>query len=1002
MLIFRNTSRSRQSVNSFLGSLHTNQVCKSYLKVFNKTQTVFYCSLQEKPIFATSNKFNKINNHNNGIHQHGQNSETEIQDFEKGGSNPIANLMNIYNIVNNELNQQCLSVSYSKGSKGKAKCTVDIKWPSDLSFSYEGDNKKIAKYNAALMCLQWLDENKKIKKQKPVIYNYKDIPDIMDVQKSVEINLESEFKNEIQTLIHTFKQAIEPIIKDQPMIDSKANDIDETKFKHTADSPLYQIRNNRLARLLQTRKKQMCDLPVYNHRQQILDILKDNRVLLIKGNTGCGKSTQVPQFIMDEYTEQNRASECNIIVSQPRRVAAISLAHRIALERNEKIGDVVGYHVRFNSVTPNHHGSILFSTSGMLLRMLESNPTLEGISHVIVDEAHERNLQNDVLLKLMKDILQKNQTIKLIIMSATLNESLFQQYFSCEVIDIPGKLYPVKMHFKEDIQIFEKTLKQNKSMELRIPFDKIVELVQWIVTNKPPGCILCFLPGWQEIKELHDLLKKAMIKNLLILPLHSKVSHQNQLKIFDPVPRHITKVILATDIAECSITIEDVCYVIDTAIKREYQRYKNDSEPILNFNLISKANIHQRKGRAGRTKPGESYHLITREEYNRLDLYPKAEIFTGPLEGIIITSKKLSNERINDFFSGMLQSPDSNAIFNAVKNLKILGILDDGENLTDLGKRASYFSLDPKLSKAIILSCVFQCIQPILLLVSLPFGESFTVSLDETLSEKSRVKSEKLKFHKTSDHIAMLQYYNHWSLSGDTFENDFASSYFKNVNQLYKLHASELVNSGMFHELSNKESMNTFSDNYELIRALLFAASNHLIKRNAFGYKGYFTKHANDLISEDSAIVELSNNSVNYKRKEWPSEIMTYLKKRRSSRMYTVYETSILTPLSVLLFSHDIRCYRDSTSTPSEQEKVYIEINGFNCMQLCCDKQTAILLLQFRRILWDTVNYIIKYEGVNTNQDNLKVVSSYRTEVLTILANMLHKLSRNIDSSAKC
>ncbi|XP_012151216.2 uncharacterized protein LOC100880554 isoform X2 [Megachile rotundata] len=1008
MLMFRITSASRQSTNSFLGSLHMNQICKSYLKVFNKAQTVFYSNLREKSIFVTSNKFKEINNHdNNRINQHGQHSMRKIQDTENGKSNSVSTLDAIYQAVDNELNQKCLSISFStlqnEQGKNMVKCSIDIKWPQDMSFSYEADNKKTAKQIAARMCLQWLDKNRKIKKQKPVLYSYKDIQRISEEQKSVEINLESEFKNEIQTLIHTFKQAIQPIIKEQPMIDSEANNSDEKQFKYEANTSFYQERNSRLAKQLKNRENKICNLPISNYRQEILDILKSDQVLLIKGNTGCGKSTQVAQFIMDEYTKENRACECNIIVTQPRRVAAISLAYRVASERNEKMGDVIGYHIRFDNIKPKLHGSIIFSTSGILLRMLESNPTLEGISHVIIDEAHERSVHNDILLKLMKEILQKNQSIKLLIMSATINESLFQQYFSCKVIDIPGKLYPVKMHFKEDIQIFQSKLKKHGLMELRIPFGEIVQLVQWIVKNKPPGCILCFLPGWQEIKRLHNLLKNAGIANLLILPLHSKVSHENQLEVFDPAPKNMTKVILATDIAECSVTIEDVCYVIDTAIKREYQWYENDTEPVLTFSLVSKANIDQRKGRAGRTRPGESYHLITKKEYDTLDLDPKPEIFTEPLEATIITIKKLSNEKVNDFFSNMLQSPSSKSICNALKNLKALGFLDDDENLTDLGKRASHFSLDPKLSKAIVLSYVFQCVKPILSLVSIPFGESSTVSLDEKLSEKSSIKSQKLKFHKTSDHIAMLQYYNHWSSPDNKFENIFAPSYFHTAKQLQKLHASELISSGLFTSSFDSNSINMFCNNYELIRAILFAATNHLIKRNAYGYKGYYTKYANTLRSEDSTVVEVNNDSVNHNRKMWPSEVMTYLRKRRVSRLYTISETSMLTPLSVLLFSHnDIQCFKDTENCPNEQEKIYIKLNNIDNVEFCCDEETAKLLLQFRTIIWNLVDYIIKYQGVNTNEDDLKAVKSYKTKVMTVLANMLEKSSTNIDSSTEC
>lgn len=315
---------------------------------------------------------------------------------------------------------------------------------------------------------------------------------------------------------------------------------------------------------------------------------------MIKGDTGCGKSTQIPQFILDAYKEQNKICECNIIVTEPRKISTISLAHRVAWERDENIGNTIGYHVRFEKEIPKvQDGSILYCTTGILLQKLKCD--LQGISHIIIDEAHERNLQTDILLKLLRDILKRNSHIKLIIMSASINAEIFQQYFSSALIDIPGNLYDVDMHFIDDIHLFDDdSLNLNSLMKREIPYDKIVNLITWIITNKPPGAILCFLPGWQEIKYLHDMLQKTKMNNLLILPLHSKVPIDIQKKVFKQVPNDVRKIILATDIAETGITIQDVRYVVDTAIKRETQWNENKSLFNLNFNHISQANILQR------------------------------------------------------------------------------------------------------------------------------------------------------------------------------------------------------------------------------------------------------------------------------------------------------------------------------------------------------------------------------------------------------------------------
>lgn len=316
--------------------------------------------------------------------------------------------------------------------------------------------------------------------------------------------------------------------------------------------------------------------------------------MIIKGETGCGKSTQVPQFILDKYIKQNKTHECNIVVSEPRRISATSLAERVAFERNEKIGNRIGYHVRFDNKMPRTNGSILYCTTGILLKKLRHDPTLKGVSHIIIDEAHERSLQTDMLLMLFKDMLEHNPHIKLIVMSASINTDVFQQYFSTTVIDVPGELHHVKMHFLDDIDFLNENLSnQNTPMKIEIPFNNIVHLIQWIIKNKPPGAILCFLPGWQEIKELYNMLQ-CEINNLLILPLHSKMSNTDQQKVFRPVPDNITKIILATDIAETGITIQDIRYVIDTAVKREVSWNKQKLLSSLDFSLISQANICQR------------------------------------------------------------------------------------------------------------------------------------------------------------------------------------------------------------------------------------------------------------------------------------------------------------------------------------------------------------------------------------------------------------------------
>ncbi|CAK9807014.1 ATP-dependent RNA helicase DHX30 [Anthophora plagiata] len=894
-----------------------------------------------------------------------------------------------------------------KSINERVTCNIDITWPENLSFSCTGPSKKIASQKAALMCLSWLHRHNKINQMKPTLYNYKDIQHLLKSQECIMIDLASQLKMEIQSLIDTFNNI-------RLQIESKVSKDDlETDEKDTnllnLDISLNQIRkrNNELKKYHERRKNNVTDLPIFQYKDDILSKLQNNQVLLIKGDTGCGKSTQVPQFIIDAYIKENRGSECNILVTEPRRVAAISLANQVAMERNEHLGTVVGYHVRFDHVLPPMHGSILYCTTGIFLRRVESNPTLDGVSHLIIDEAHERNLQTDLLLKFLKDFLKNNSRVKLIIMSATVNTEMFEKYFSCETFTVPGILYPVKMHFLDDIGIFkEKFLRKSNLMKTDIPFAKIVDLIKWIIRTKPPGGILCFLPGWKEIKHLHKLLENTKINNLLILPLHSKLANADQQKIFAPVPHDVTKIILATDIAESSITIKDIRYVIDSAVKKEVSWDEKTSSSSMNIVLISQANILQRKGRAGRVKSGESFHLITRKEYDNLQKFPSPDILKIPLEEAVIISKTFSKGEAKDFFNDMIESPSNISINSAINNLKKLGILDKDENFTNLGKRVKHLRLDPKLSKAVILSCIFQCLDPMLLLVSeFSNTKNQIVSINED-SYNAVIKNLKLKYHDTSDHIAVIKYLNDLiTVENDSLHCMHKADYLNaaTLKRLRMLHISDIINSGVIPLSADLEYMNMYSNNNELIRAILFASTNQLLKRNAFGYKkGFFTKNANILLTESGGYIEIKNGSVNYGRKTWPSEILTYIftMKFVERKKQLVIDTSLISPLTVLLFSNgDVFCSKGPINNLTNEEKVFIKIEGIQNLSFYCEKEIANVLLTFRNILWRTVDFLIEHENTPNYQKDLQDVQRFKTSLMSVLSKVLRESSKNIDNT---
>ncbi|KAJ6874992.1 DExH-box ATP-dependent RNA helicase DExH3-like [Populus alba x Populus x berolinensis] len=457
-------------------------------------------------------------------------------------------------------------------------------------------------------------------------------------------------------------------------------------------------------------------LPAYKEKDVLLKAVSENQVIVVSGETGCGKTTQLPQYILESEIEADRGAACSIICTQPRRISAMAVSERVAAERGEKLGESVGYKVRLEGIR-GRDTRLLFCTTGILLRRLLLDRNLKGVTHVIVDEIHERGMNEDFLLIVLRDLLPRRPELRLILMSATLNAELFSSYFGgAPTIHIPGFTYPVRAHFLENIleitgyrltpynQIDdygqEKTWKMQKQAQAfkkrksqiassvedalevadfkgcssrtreslscwnpdSIGFNLIEHVLCHIVKKERPGAVLVFMTGWDDINSLKDQLQAHPILGdpcrVLLLACHGSMASSEQRLIFDKPEDGVRKIVLATNMAETSITINDVVFVVDCGKAKETSYDALNNTPCLLPSWISKAAARQRKGRAGRVQPGECYHLYPRCVYDAFADYQLPELLRTPLQSLSLQIKSLQLGSISEFLSRALQPPE--------------------------------------------------------------------------------------------------------------------------------------------------------------------------------------------------------------------------------------------------------------------------------------------------------------------------------------------------------
>ena len=495
-------------------------------------------------------------------------------------------------------------------------------------------------------------------------------------------------------------------------------------------------------------RQQKEGLPIYQLRSEFLKAVKDHQILCVIGETGSGKTTQMTQYLIEEGYGERGMVGC----TQPRRVAAISIAKRVAEEVGCRLGEEVGYCIRFDDTT-SPRTQIKYMTDGMLLREVLLDANLTRYSVLILDEAHERTVSTDVLFGLCKAALRRRPDLKLIVTSATLDSEKFSQYFfNATIFTIPGRTYPV------DIMYAKK------------PEEDYVEAalsaVMHIHLTEKPGDILVFLTGQEEIDMACEILHERMMKlqdlkapPLIPLPVYSALPSEMQSAIFEPAPVGCRKCVIATNIAEASVTIDGIYFVVDpgfSKIKVYNPRAGMDS---LIVSAISQASARQRAGRAGRTGPGQCYRLYTENALEN-EMLPTAvpEIQRSNLANIVLMLKAMGIDDVIGF--DFMDKPPVQTLVDALETLWLLDALDEDGNLTKLGRRMAEFPMAPEESKMLLASVDLGCADDVITIVAM-------LSV-QTVFYRPRDKAEqaderKRRFHSPDgDHCTLLEVYRHW------------------------------------------------------------------------------------------------------------------------------------------------------------------------------------------------------------------------------------------------
>lgn len=623
-----------------------------------------------------------------------------------------------------------------------------------------------------------------------------------------------------------------------------------------------------LKRMLNDRAK----LPAWQKKDQLVDIINSNKVTLVTGETGSGKSTQIVQFILDDLSAKGNFNS-TIICTQPRRISTIGLADRISEERILTVGNEVGYVIRGENKS-SKTTRLRFVTTGVLLRMLQSflsndksgdSSIFDRLEYIFIDEVHERSVDSDFLLIILKRIMNKFPKLKIVLMSATINTESFMKFFPTKVnhIHIEGRTFPIEDHYLDSVlgdldysitnyhgEVIKPKADSHYFKTGTANYDLVAKLCVMIdgrlLDQKNTGSILIFLPGIMEINKCIRKIEDEYDHKGLdcwCLPLHSTLSSKDQTRVFRKAPVGKRKIVVSTNIAETSITIPDCVVVIDSGRSKSifFDPQANVSKLVESW--CSRAEMSQRRGRSGRIQNGTCYHLYTKETFDLSLEQPVPEIKRVRLDNLYLVVKAMGIKKVDEFLNSGLDPPDVTAIKKTRAMLEEIGALhstETNETLTHLGKYLSFIPTDLQLGKILILGCIFSCVEICLTLAAISSsGSPFINSIekgDEIRQAKARIGKQQ------GDFIASaLAYHKYSELQGGEKKKFIADNHLSYMtlqdiqsNRAQYLLTLKEIGFVPFDYLKDKQEgklLNKNNESFDIIRAIITGSYTPQISR---------------------------------------------------------------------------------------------------------------------------------------------------------------------------